>query len=515
MKNIVTIGGGTGSYTVLSGLKHLEDVSLTALVSMADNGGSTGMLMDELGVLPAGDIRQCLVALSEHREIVRKLMNYRFSSGKLSGHNFGNIFLAALEKVTGDFTEGVEIASEILKVRGKVIPITKDKAKLYAKVSNGKILEGEVNITNFNLNNLFFEKIFYKDKVYLNNSAKNAIRKADYIIIGPGEYFSSIIPNLIVAGFKNALIKSKAKVILIVNLTNKQNHTLNWGVSDYVKNTEKFIQKKVDIILVNNKRPSKIQEKIYKLKKGDGVMVRDDFFDNRVIRQDLISYIIPQKLKVDVVKRSFIRHDSKKVANSIEKIIRENNVKIIFDFDDTLFDTKKLKENVYSYLEKEGISKNKSKKYHKDIRSFDTSFSLKVFLYSIFKKEKKEIFNIEKIYQNILKTCSNLVNKDVLEIAKNIGKENCYIVTDGDEEFQKDKIRNAGINSMFSQIIVVQGSKKKIIEEICIENKDKKIIFIDDKKKFFDDLDMKLCKNLKTILFTKNNISEIKKEIFS
>jgi len=116
MTNIVTIGGGTGSYTVLSGLKNLPDVSLSALVSMSDNGGSTGVLRDELGVLPPGDIRQCLVALSEHSEIVRSLINYRFSEGTLKGHSFGNIFLAALEKVTGDFVKGVEIASEILKV---------------------------------------------------------------------------------------------------------------------------------------------------------------------------------------------------------------------------------------------------------------------------------------------------------------------------------------------------------------------------------------------------------------
>src|ERR1035437_4314637 len=124
MKNIVTVGGGTGSYTVLSGLKNLPDVSLTAIVSMAYDGGSTGVLMDELGVLPPGDVRQCLVALSEHSDIVRKLMNYRFSEGTLKGHSFGNIFLAALEKVTGDFVKGVEIASEILKVNGNVIPTT-------------------------------------------------------------------------------------------------------------------------------------------------------------------------------------------------------------------------------------------------------------------------------------------------------------------------------------------------------------------------------------------------------
>src|SRR3989337_2321393 len=136
IKNVMTVGGGTGSYTVLSGLKDLKNVSLTALVSMADDGGSTGVLRDELGVLPPGDVRQCLVALSEHSEIVRKLMNYRFENGGLAGHSFGNIFLAALEKVTGDFVKGVEIASEILKVNGNVVPITKNKAQLSILLSD-------------------------------------------------------------------------------------------------------------------------------------------------------------------------------------------------------------------------------------------------------------------------------------------------------------------------------------------------------------------------------------------
>src|SRR3990167_4467363 len=129
VKNIVTVGGGTGSFTVLSGLKNIPDISITALVSMADDGGSTGVLRDELGVLPPGDVRQCLVALSNHSEIVRKLINYRFNDGVLAGHSFGNIFLAALEKVTGDFAKGVEIISDILNVKCKVIPITKDIAE--------------------------------------------------------------------------------------------------------------------------------------------------------------------------------------------------------------------------------------------------------------------------------------------------------------------------------------------------------------------------------------------------
>ena len=325
MKKIVTVGGGTGSYTVLSGLKNLPDVSLTALVSMADDGGSTGVLMDELGVLPPGDVRQCLVALSEHSTIVRELMNYRFTKGTLKGHSFGNIFLSALEKVTGDFVQGVEVASEILKVKGVVVPVTKNKAKLSMLLSDGIILEGENKITKFEIQEIGVKKIFYKENVELNENAKSAILNADYIIIGPGNHYSSIIPNLIVNGFKQAMNKSKAKIILPINLTNKQGHTKYWKASDYVEDIEKYLDRKVDFILVNNEMPSKAQISHYKLTEGDGVLIEDDLKDKRVLRGKLISHAFVKQIKSDKIvnTRSFIRHDSEKLAKCVKKIIEK------------------------------------------------------------------------------------------------------------------------------------------------------------------------------------------------
>ncbi|KKQ18954.1 MAG: hypothetical protein US45_C0037G0007 [Candidatus Nomurabacteria bacterium GW2011_GWA1_37_20] len=325
MKNIVTVGGGTGSYTVLSGLKNLENISLTALVSMADDGGSTGVLRDELSVLPPGDVRQCLVALSEHSDVVRELMNYRFNDGTLKGHSFGNIFLAALEKVTGDFVKGVEIASEILKVKGSVIPVTKNKAQLSIVLSDGTLIEGENKINHFNLQDNGIERIFYKDNVKLNKNAKHAISKADYIILGPGNYYCSIIPNLIVNGFREAISKSKAQIILPINLTNKLGHTTHWKVSNYVKDIELYLGKSLDIILVNNEAPSKEQIEHYELQEGDGVLVPDDLKDQRIIRASLLSHLFIIYSKTDTVQsiRSFIRHDSKKLAECIKKIINK------------------------------------------------------------------------------------------------------------------------------------------------------------------------------------------------
>ena len=325
MKNIVTIGGGTGSYTVLFGLKEIPNVSLTALVSMADDGGSTGVLRDELGVLPAGDVRQCLVALSEHSDVVRKLMNYRFNEGTMKGHNFGNIFLAVLEKVTGDFVKGVEIASEILKVKGNVVPITNDKAELSLMLANGKILEGEDKINHFDIQKFGIKKIFYKNNVGLNKSAKEAILIADYIILGPGNYYCSIVPNLIVRGFREVIKKSNGKIILPVNLTNKLGHTIDWKVSTYVNDIEKYLGKSIDIILVNNEKPSPKQIKHYQLKEGDGVLIQDDLKDDRVIRKRLLSHSFITYSKTDVLSdvRSFIRHDSGKLADCLRKIVEK------------------------------------------------------------------------------------------------------------------------------------------------------------------------------------------------
>lgn len=326
MKSIVTVGGGTGSYTVLTGLKELREVSLTALVSMSDNGGSTGVLRDELGVLPPGDVRQCLVALSEHTDIVRNLMGYRFDEGSLKGHSFGNIFLAALEKVTGDFAEGVEVASEILKIKGSVVPITKDKAELLMKLSNGKIIHGEDNIQNdLEIQTTGLEELYYSTNVTLNDKAKIALMSADYIILGPGNYYCSVLPNLVVEGFKETISRTKAKIIFPVNLTNKLEHTMNWSVSDYVNDIEKYLGRKVDVIIVNDEPPTPEQIERYKLKEGEGVYVEDDMTDERIVRASLLSHVVYVKGAGDTLPstRGFIRHDSDKLARCISGIINK------------------------------------------------------------------------------------------------------------------------------------------------------------------------------------------------
>lgn len=322
MKNIVTVGGGTGSYTVLSGLKSLDGIDITAIVSMADDGGSNKVMRDELGVLPPSDTRLCLVALSEHSDIVRKLMLYRFSEGTLSGNTFGNIFLAALEKVTGDFSKGVEVASEILKVKGSVVPVTRALARLSARLSDGTVISGEHAIDLADLEKAGPVALLYKDDVPLNELAREAIQNADHIIVGPGDFYTSVVPNLIVRGFREAITGTRAKIILPLNLTNKQGHNMSWRASDYVNNLEKYLGRKVDFILLNSEMPSREQIEQYKQEERGDVLIKDDLGnDARVIRAPLLSHVMYENSKGDAMKRSFIRHDSDKLAAAVEKII--------------------------------------------------------------------------------------------------------------------------------------------------------------------------------------------------
>lgn len=261
---IVVIGGGTGSFTILSGLKKYAR-NITALVSMADNGGSTGQLRDELGVLPPGDVRQCLVALSESPK-VRDLFNYRFDSGQMVGHAFGNLFLAALEKMTGSFAEAVDSASEILNVDGRVIPITLDNVTLIAR-DNKKIYRGQYEIeTNARFTDARTVKFTLEKKtpkglsktVRANPAAITAIKSADLIVIAPGSLYTSLAPALNVSGVGQALIETKARKVYITNLVTKPGQTDGYRVHDFANEIERLAGYNfLDYVIYNVHQPSK------------------------------------------------------------------------------------------------------------------------------------------------------------------------------------------------------------------------------------------------------------------
>lgn len=338
-KNIVTIGGGTGSFTLLSGLKKYP-INISAIVSMADDGGSTGVLRDELGVLPPGDVRQCLVALSDSSDILRKLMNYRFEKGGLAGHNFGNLLLSALEKITGNFSSGVEEAAKILNVKGEVIPVTNDDMRLAIKLKNGKIILGEKELDhNKEIQTIGIEKINLESRVTAYPRTLEKIKKANFIIIGPGDLYGSILPNLLVSGVSEAIKKSKAKVIYNCNLTNKKGQTSDFAIDDYVSMINKYIGKdRINFVTFNNKKPAKKLIVKYEKMEGKGIIVSFDknkVRSYKIIQADLLHRI---KIKFDdndsvSTTRSFIRHDSERLAKLIMMILElgeyENIIKEI------------------------------------------------------------------------------------------------------------------------------------------------------------------------------------------
>lgn len=318
MKKITVIGGGTGTFVVLSGLKKFS-LDLSVIVAMTDSGGSTGKLRDQLGVLPPGDLRQCLVALSDAPLLWRKLFLYRFETGDFKGHNFGNIFLAALEKVSLSYDEAVETASYVLKTKGKVIPVTYNKVHLVAEYNNGKVITGEGLIDENHSEKSRINKAYLKPAAKATDKSINAIKNSDFLVIGPGDLYTSIIPVLLTERIKEAIQNSNAKIIYIMNLMTKSGQTTNFKASDHLKDLEKYLGRKVDYVLVNN---GKISEEILKTyHKYDEIEVVNDIQDEyEIIEADFVDNSEAKKDASDILYRSILRHDSGKVAEVLNKI---------------------------------------------------------------------------------------------------------------------------------------------------------------------------------------------------
>jgi uncharacterized cofD-like protein len=322
---IVTVGGGTGTFVVLSGLKDYP-VVLSAIVTMMDSGGSTGKLRDQLGVLPPGDLRQALVALSESEAIWRKLFTYRFEAGDLNGHNFGNIFLSALEKSTGSNQEAVNLCMRILQTKGNVIPVTFDQAVLCAEYSDGSTVEGESKIEDTKNSAVNITNVFLKPQASLNLEAKKVLERADYVIFGPGDLYTSILPNIVVDGMRETLSTISAKTVYVVNLMTRTGQTHDFKVSGFITELEKYIGENVlDYVIVNSARPPEELLKLYREIDG-AIPVLDDtggkkFRAAKIITGDLLSHQKIAQNASDKVKRSLIRHDPEKLASTLYALI--------------------------------------------------------------------------------------------------------------------------------------------------------------------------------------------------
>lgn len=318
---IAVIGGGTGSFTLLSELKNRTE-AIAALVNMADDGGSTGVLRDELGALPPGDIRQCLVALSDSPEL-RDLFNYRFDEGTFKGHAFGNIFLSALEKMSGDFARGVEIASEVLNITGVVEPITLTNVTLVATGPDGVVTRGEFEISE--LKTVGREQTFHLDpSAEANPHALKAIMRADIVVIAPGNLYGSLAPALLVDGIGEALARSRALKLYVCNLVNKPGQTEGYTVTDFADEIERLAGTEfLDAVLFNTERPTK--ELLEKYSADGEIAVGYDEEKAAAARYHLVGApLLSNKIwentnSSDPIaqSRSYIRHDPMAAADAI------------------------------------------------------------------------------------------------------------------------------------------------------------------------------------------------------
>jgi uncharacterized cofD-like protein len=322
-RKIAVIGGGTGSFTLLSSLKdHTSQIA--ALVNMVDDGGSTGVLRDELGALPPGDIRQCLVALSSSPK-VRDLFNYRFEEGTFQGHSFGNILLSALERVTGNFSEAVETASEILRVNGVVIPATLDNIRLKLEWPEAStILHGERVIDAE-----YFQydprraTLSLMPSATANPLALAAIRDADLIVIAPGDLYTSLGPLLIIDGIGDALRASKATKIYVSNLVTKRGQTEGFSVADHADEIERFAGHQfLDYVIYNHQQPDEALAARYSEEDAYLVAANHDQLADRHYKSVGGSFLglIAEKDEADKLPRSLIRHDPAAVASAIIEV---------------------------------------------------------------------------------------------------------------------------------------------------------------------------------------------------
>lgn len=318
---IVTIGGGTGSHVVLSGLKSYP-VGISAVIGMFDDGGSTGVLRRELKVMPPGDVRQCLVALSEPGHVLKDLFEYRFSDGFLSGHSMGNIILSALEKNTGSMPEAIEAIRSMMNITHTVIPVTLQGATLCAFMDDGEQIVGQDHINKSSLVNRSFRLGLVPD-ADINDCAQKAIREADKIVINPGDLYTSILPNFLVKGMKEALLQSRAKIIYVANIMTIHGHTDKLSVAGHQKIVSSYLHpRKLDCIIYNTAVPDERIFRRYNLWNQHPVELDDQDIDPdiRLVGEDLIAERMFEKRKGDMLQRSIIRHDAEKLAKIIYEL---------------------------------------------------------------------------------------------------------------------------------------------------------------------------------------------------
>ncbi len=312
MKKVVCIGGGTGQSALLRGLKKIEDIELTAIVAVADDGGSTGRLRNQLHLPAMGDIRNVMVALAEREDLMTSIMNYRFdkNSGELSGHNLGNIIISALAQGSGDFLQAIEDLSSALKVRGRILPSTIEDVTLKANMKDGCVISGESELRE---SESVIDEVFYDGEVKAYPAAVEAIYDADYIIVGIGSLFTSIMPNLIITDIKKALGNCKGKVVYYCNCMSEHGETDGFSLEDHVEALERHLQKRViDAVIFPSDEIPEVCLQSYAREQAAPVYIRDVNHEYQVYRQSLLNF-----------HNNIIRHDDEKTRRSFMEVMRQ------------------------------------------------------------------------------------------------------------------------------------------------------------------------------------------------
>jgi len=326
-KKIVVIGGGTGTFTVLSGLKHIPNLDISVIVSMMDSGGSNRVIRDEFGLLPTSDIRQCILALASNNsdKTIRDLFNYRYTQGTgISGMTFGNLFMAALTDILKSQNKAIEETCRILDVKGKVIPVTFDNSQLVATYDNGVQVLGEHFIDEPNKKIIYHRitnfEVYPQAKV--NPNAAKAIAEADLIVLGPGDLYTSILCNIVVDGVAKKIAKSKAKKLYIANIMTRFGQTDGFGLKEHIEEIEKYLGNgTLDYCLFN--KMDRVSPKAIKwYKDNDALPVKNNYNGAvKVITKDLVSTAYYKKNSADKLTRSLVRHDSSKLAKAIIELL--------------------------------------------------------------------------------------------------------------------------------------------------------------------------------------------------
>lgn len=328
-KSVVVMGGGTGTHTVLRGLKrYRKKIDLTAVVTMADSGGSTGRLRDEFGQLPVGDVRMALAALAsdedEHDDLVRELFLHRFDKGDgLSGHNFGNLFLVALTDLLGSEEAAIRAASRVLRVQGQVLPVTTENVHLVAEYDDGVVITGEHDIDEPLADRIHtrIRKLSITPAAPINPRAEDALLNADLIVLGPGDLYTSVLANCVVDGVADAIRHSDAELVYVSNLMTKTGQTLGMSAQQHVDEITAYVGRKPDAVLINN---GIFPDELLAKYAADGefpVALDCRGGECTVIASDFLATEAVQTKSGDVLKRSLIRHDSRKLARAIMDLL--------------------------------------------------------------------------------------------------------------------------------------------------------------------------------------------------